>query len=203
MKSNAKSEFSSGLSKEQWVYPSLEGMFPGLWYELTINPKMTSLSQSWTQYRDIIQWFHKHVKPILFGTFVMIPEMSHKSTKVHFHGKIRWADYLALVNFYLHIHQLKDLCTFTIWEYAHFEAGKHGDYGDWMAYAYKQEFFTQAILNSDPLIYRGLEYEQCSSKASEGQAQTTVSEPGGYMQLDDMMRPVHTSKKSSNKLFKR
>jgi len=90
----------------------LEDITVGKNYALTISPNLQtkSFSESYLHHMDQI---YKLLSPNT--TYKLRPEISTKSTILHFHGVIKFNKSINIPAFYYHtIPLLKEYCTFTI-----------------------------------------------------------------------------------------
>jgi len=106
---------------KQWVvsqkvaheYPHLEDFHPLVDYALSISPNNLIRSDVLTEcvvnvYADIMPLFMK-------GTYIIRPEISTKSTILHYHGVLRFEDRDDITRFYFYmIPKLKSVCSFSI-----------------------------------------------------------------------------------------
>jgi uncharacterized protein YvpB len=131
------------FSKLAHEYPHLEDIQLNIPYALTINPSF--------QHHSFIESYCAHqqiLSDTLKGnsTFKLRPEISTKSTRLHYHGTITFHSHKHLVAFYFHqIPKLKDNSTFSIKPIQDYE---------WYLYCIKQRHHMKPYLAYTNLPYK-------------------------------------------------
>lgn len=99
--------------KPRFEYPHLDQIVVGRRYAITINPERIT-SKSFTEtYVYCMDMITKLLNPNV--SYILRPEISTKSTMLHFHGDIKFVSAVKTSAFYFHtIPLLKDFCTFVI-----------------------------------------------------------------------------------------
>lgn len=131
--------------KEAYVYPSLEDFHPMVDYALTISPNQLLRSDSVLE--CVIEVFSKIMPCFPRAEWIIRPEISTKSTILHYHGIVRWEHRKDITNFYWYnIRQLKALCTFTI--------KTIDDMDVWHTYCIKQRLHMKEFAQQFNIRYR-------------------------------------------------
>lgn len=127
-------------------YPHLEDIVVGKDYALTINPAR-QLPEFVLTYLEHKEFIESH----LLGSadYTLRPELSTKSTRLHWHGTLRFKSHRHLVSFYyVWIPRLKDHCNFSI---------KPIDDWQWKLYCIKQRHHMKSfisILKVPKIVYK-------------------------------------------------
>lgn len=131
--------------KDPYVYPHLEDFHPMVNYAITISPSQLLRADSLV---ESVNDIFSSIMPCFRGTEYSIrPEISTKSTILHYHGIIQWNNRMDITNFYWkEIRKLKAMCTFTIKTIDNME--------DWHKYCIKQRLHMKEFLLSCNLRYR-------------------------------------------------
>lgn len=128
-----RDQFKAVAFHEPYVYPKLEELMTRGTWAISMNP---GTSNSYLEfYRDSEQHFKKIFNNISLD---LRPEISTKSQLWHWHGYITFHRNIDYVNFYLHIKELKDFCTFAI---------KPIDSWEWFVYIRKQRPVIKPYIN--------------------------------------------------------
>lgn len=131
--------------KEAYVYPHLEDFHPMVSYALTVSPN--ALLRGDSVIECVNEVYSKIMPCFVRSSYTIRPEISTKSTILHYHGTIMWNDRKDITNFYWYnIHQLKSLCTFTIKTIDKPE--------DWHQYCVKQRLHMKEFMTQFNLRYR-------------------------------------------------
>lgn len=128
--------------KSAFEYPHLEEILVGKPYALTINPayQHTSFTDSYITHMDTISLFFP------YANVVLRPEISTKTTRLHYHGTVTFKKYSLIAPFYYFIiPKLKDQCTFTIKPIADYE---------WSLYCVKSRHIMRPYLENIKLPYK-------------------------------------------------
>lgn len=94
--------------KEAWTFPSLEDLHTGERYALTIHPK--DMSDSYYEFHHNL---HSTVLKY-FPHYYLLPELSTKNQRWHVHGTCWFNSGFEIVQFYKHIKDIKEECTFCL-----------------------------------------------------------------------------------------
>lgn len=137
-----------GGPDDRWLYPSLEDFHPLTFYALTISPNHFVTGDSDTGMTEHVTGVFTDILPLFTkADYVLRPEISTKSTLLHYHGTIMWSDRMAITQFYWYtMRALKTICTFTI---------KPIDSNEkWHDYCVKQRLHMKPFMQSLNLRYR-------------------------------------------------
>jgi len=119
-----KNQFRNSIESGS-KYPSLDSMRPQKSYAITVNPEpIMEFKLVETRNRMI-----EEILPLFHGNVKAYTELSTKNQNVHYHGIIRWDNYLELSKFYLNIKDIKNKCQF--------EVDELNDLDQWIPYIVK------------------------------------------------------------------
>lgn len=134
-----------GNKKDAYDYPTLENFHPMCTYALTISPISILRSDILTECVanvscDILPLFCK-------AEYELRPEISTKSTILHYHGTLKFPNHMEITKFYFYtIQKLKSVCTFTI--------KPIDDISIWSLYCKKQRLHMKPFVNSFNIRYK-------------------------------------------------
>lgn len=132
--------------KPQYEYPSLEDFHPLVTYAITISPNPLLRSESLI---ECVGSVHCDILPLIsYGAeYTLRPEISTKSTILHYHGTILFPSREGVTHFYFYnIVKLKSVCTFVIKPIE--------DDIIWDKYCKKQRLHMKPFLNGNNLRYK-------------------------------------------------
>lgn len=134
--------------KDPFVYPHLEDFHPLVYYAVSISPNHLMRGMEGNSLVEAVSDLFNQIMPCFAGAeYVIRPEISTKSTILHYHGTIMWKNRMDITNFYWRdIRRLKSMCTFTI------KTIDNPD--DWHKYVIKQRLHMKDWMQSQNIRYR-------------------------------------------------
>lgn len=151
-KTQHSAAFANASYKEAHIYPSLEEFQVDALYSFTVSPK-DQHNGVYDRVLMICENMRNNICPLFGGHQKLYPELSTKSQNLHWHGYISFSSVSEIIEFYMQIHHIKDLCTFKIKELFDDEIEGFVPFNQWTIYISKQRPFMHCLMASWSLPY--------------------------------------------------